>query len=26
VHADVQLFRREKILKDSGFEIKNQHE
>ncbi len=26
VHADVQLFRREKILKESGFEIKNQHE
>ncbi|HEY4936440.1 MAG TPA: GDP-mannose 4,6-dehydratase, partial [Puia sp.] len=26
VKADVQLFRREKILKESGFEIKNQHE
>ena len=26
VHADVDLFRREKILKDSGFEIKNQYE
>ena len=26
VHADVQLFLREKILKESGFEIKNQHE
>ena len=26
VHADVELFRREKILKESGFEIKNQHE
>ena len=26
VHADVELFRREKLLKESGFEIKNQHE
>ena len=26
VHADVDLFRREKILRESGFEIKNQHE
>ena len=26
VNADVQLFRREKILKDSGFHIKNQYE
>ena len=26
VHADVELFRREKILKESGFEIKNQYE
>jgi GDPmannose 4,6-dehydratase len=26
VHADLELFSREKILKESGFEIKNQHE
>jgi GDPmannose 4,6-dehydratase len=26
VHADVELFRREKILKESGFEIRNQYE
>ncbi len=26
VLADIHLFRKEKILKDSGFEIKNQHE
>ena len=26
VHADVELFRRQKILKESGFEIKNQYE
>jgi GDPmannose 4,6-dehydratase len=26
VHADVDLFRREKILKESGFEIRNQYE
>ena len=26
VHADLDLFRREKILKDSGFEIRNQFE
>jgi GDPmannose 4,6-dehydratase len=26
VQADIQVFRREKILKDSGFEIKEQHE
>jgi GDPmannose 4,6-dehydratase len=26
VQADVELFRREKILKESGFEIKNQYE
>lgn len=26
VRADVDLFRREKILRESGFEIKNQHE
>jgi GDPmannose 4,6-dehydratase len=26
VHADVELFRKEKILKESGFEIKNQYE
>jgi GDPmannose 4,6-dehydratase len=26
VHADVDLFRREKILRESGFEIKNQYE
>ena len=26
VQADIQVFRREKILKDSGFEIRNQHE
>jgi len=26
VNADVQLFRKEKILKDSGFHVKNQYE
>lgn len=26
VNADVQLFRKEKVLKDSGFSIKNQYE
>ena len=26
VQADVELFRREKILKESGFEIRNQYE
>jgi GDPmannose 4,6-dehydratase len=26
VHADLEHFRREKILKESGFEIRNQHE
>jgi GDPmannose 4,6-dehydratase len=26
VHSDVELFRRQKILKESGFEIKNQYE
>ena len=26
VHSDVELFRRQKILKESGFEIKNQFE
>ena len=26
VNADVHLFRKERILKDSGFDIKNQHE
>ena len=26
VHADVDLFRREKILKETGFEIRNQYE
>ena len=26
VHADLDLFRREKLLRESGFEIKNQHE
>jgi GDPmannose 4,6-dehydratase len=26
VDADVQLFRKEKVLKDSGFHIKNQYE
>src|ERR1700743_826986 len=26
VDADIQLFRREKVLKDSGFHIKNQYE
>ena len=26
VHADVDLFRREKVLRESGFEIKNQYE
>jgi GDPmannose 4,6-dehydratase len=26
VNADVQLFRKEKVLKDSGFHIKNQYE
>jgi len=26
VNADVQLFRKERILKDSGFYIKNQYE
>lgn len=26
VHADVDLFRKEKVLKDSGFSIKNQYE
>jgi GDPmannose 4,6-dehydratase len=26
VHADIDLFRREKILKESGFHIKNQYE
>jgi GDPmannose 4,6-dehydratase len=26
VHADIELFRREKVLKDSGFYIKNQYE
>ncbi len=26
VHADIELFRREKLLKESGFEIKSQHE
>ncbi|HEY4155348.1 MAG TPA: GDP-mannose 4,6-dehydratase [Puia sp.] len=26
IHADVEIFRREKILKESGFEIKNQYE
>ena len=26
VHADLELFRREKLLKESGFEIRNQHE
>jgi GDPmannose 4,6-dehydratase len=26
VDADVQLFRKERILKDSGFYVKNQYE
>jgi GDPmannose 4,6-dehydratase len=26
VQCDVDLFRREKLLKESGFEIKNQYE
>jgi GDPmannose 4,6-dehydratase len=26
VHADIDLFRREKLLKDSGFTVKNQYE
>ncbi len=26
VHADLDLFRREKLLRESGFRIKNQHE
>jgi len=26
VQCDVELFRKEKILKESGFEIKNQYE
>jgi GDPmannose 4,6-dehydratase len=26
VHADIELFRREKILRESGFEIRNQYE
>ncbi|HEV3251568.1 MAG TPA: GDP-mannose 4,6-dehydratase [Puia sp.] len=26
VHADIELFRREKLLKESGFYVKNQHD
>jgi len=26
VHADIELFTREKLLKDSGFQVKNQYE
>ena len=26
VQADIELFTKEKLLKDSGFQVKNQHE